>query len=85
MRAEGDTDQNTTNSHIIAARIIKRGGVITHHDINAVLAENGHSITEAELVELTNLTYDTYSMKSLKDAIATIKKLYPKMPKGQGQ
>jgi Ca2+-binding EF-hand superfamily protein len=84
-RAESDTNQSTTNSHIIAARIIKRGGLITHHDINAVLGQQGHTITEAELAELVAIPYNTYSFLNFKEIVAALKLLYPKMPKSKGQ
>lgn len=67
MRAETDNGQATTNPHLLAARIIKRGGPITHSDINAVLESQGFSITAEELEELKSLEKTSYSMSTLLD------------------
>jgi len=92
MRAEIDAGQDTTNPHIRAARIIKRKGPITHHDINAVLGLAGHTVTSSELLELKSLTYTEYSMRNLAgvfkiaSAYFAFNLIYPKNPKtGQGK
>jgi hypothetical protein len=65
MRAEKDTGQDSTNPHLLAARIIQRGGPITHHDINSVLAHQGHQITESELETLKSIPFTTYTLKDI--------------------
>lgn len=72
---EKDTGQKTDNPNIIAGRIIKRGGPVTHEDVNAVLASQGHSVTEQELEELKKLEYTLYSLLNV--IIDKLKLLYP--------
>lgn len=78
QRAEKDTGSETTNPHILAERIINRGGPITHNDINTVLENQGLSITEKELEELKAIKPVTYSLSDLQE----IKKQFPKDSKG---
>jgi hypothetical protein len=85
QRVEKDVGQDSSNPHIIAARIIARGGPITHLDINAVLASQGHSITAEELEELKSIPFNTFFFSVPELTIKTLKDLYPKMPKGEGQ
>lgn len=73
--SEADTGQVTDNPNIIASRIIKRGGPITHEDVNAVLASQGHSITKEELDTLINLEYTSYSLVDV--VIAKLKAMFP--------
>lgn len=61
-RFEKDDGQPTNNPHILAARIISRGGPITHNDINQVLRHQGIEITENELEELIAIPYKEYSL-----------------------
>lgn len=77
-RAEKDTGGETTNPHILAERIISRGGPITHKDINKVLEDQGISVTEKELEELISLQPETHSLSD----IEKVKTLYPKHSKG---
>lgn len=62
LRSETDQGQETDNPHLLAARIIKRGGPITHTDVNSVLAAQGLSVTEAELEELKSIPFTQYSL-----------------------
>lgn len=66
-QAGKDVGGNTDNPHIIAARILARGGPVTHSDINAVLARQDLSITAGELEELISLDYQSYDMNTLLD------------------
>ena len=85
MRAEKDTGQLTTNPHLLAARLIKQGGSITHHDINVVLASQGHSITADELAELKKVPYTVYKFPLVGPALLTFSQLYPnRLRFGQG-
>jgi hypothetical protein len=61
------------------------GRTVTHEDINAVLASQGHSITAAELDQLKSIEYNKYSFSAEELTISLLKDLYPQMPKGQGQ
>lgn len=76
-RAEQDTGGHSTNPHILAERIIIRGGPITHNDINSVLEDQGISITEDELEEMKAIQPETYSLSVLD----VIKGLFPKNDK----
>lgn len=64
QRAEEDKGQETTNPHLLAARIIKGGLPITHNEVNTVLGSQGISVTQEELEELTTLPYKEYSLTS---------------------
>ena len=74
--AEKDTSQDTNNPNIIAARIIKRGGEITHHDINAVLEHQGITITKQELQELKKLQYTEHKLTA--STMQDLRNAYPK-------
>lgn len=73
--SEKDTGQETNNPNILAARIIKRGGPVTHEDVNAVLASQGHSVTEQELEELKSIDFTPYSLTDI--IIKQLKSIYP--------
>lgn len=73
--SEKDTGQETDNPNILAARIIKRGGPVTHKDVNAVLASQGHSVTEQELDQLKNIDFTLYSLMDI--VIKQLKAMYP--------
>lgn len=77
-RAEQDTGGVSTNPHILAERIISRGGPITHNDINNVLEDQGISITQEELEEMKAIQPESYSLS----ALDIIKRLFPKNDKG---
>lgn len=73
--AEKDVGQETDNPNLLASRIIKRGGPITHEDVNRVIASQGHSITEEELEALKNIDFIPYSLSET--VINFLKSLYP--------
>lgn len=73
--AEEDEGQETTNPNILASRIIKRGGPITHEDVNSVISSQGYSITEEELEALKNVEFMLYSLSGM--VINFLKSLYP--------
>jgi hypothetical protein len=72
---EKDTGQETDNSNILAARIRKRGGPVTYHDVNTVLVSQGYSITKEELDALKAIPFKRYSL--LNTIIDQLKALYP--------
>lgn len=67
-------DKDDDNAHMIVKRIMKRGGPITHHDVNEVLKKASISITEEELNELKNIKPEEYSFTD----IAALKKKFNK-------
>lgn len=67
LRLETDQGQETNNPHLLAARIIRRGGPITHIDVNSVLAPQGISVTEAELNELKSIPFTKYELPVTQD------------------
>lgn len=62
-RFEKDRGQETENPNILAERIQKRGGPITHHDVNSVIKRQGLSVTEEELNELVALPFVEHSLE----------------------
>jgi len=87
QQAEKDTGQVSTNPHILAARIIARGGPITVQDVNSVLEANGKDpITENELEELKALFFDEYKLPLEGQQQQTFNSQFPvSCPKGKGE
>lgn len=52
---EVDRGQETNNPHIIAKRILAKGGIIDANKINSVLSQLGHKITQEELDKLSSI------------------------------
>lgn len=75
QRAEVDTGEETTNTHHLSARILKRGGPITHMDVNAV--QNAPGITEGELSNLLSIPYTEYPLTAVGVVSNAFRMLYP--------
>lgn len=70
---------------LIAARIIKRGGPVTANDVNAVLAQQKHTVTQAELDELCAIPYITFTFPLVGMMYAHFLSLFPsRVPTGMG-
>lgn len=76
LRAEKDTGQQTSNPHLLAARIIKEGNTITHCDVNSVLQQQGLLVTKEELDELVSIPFKEYSLDT--EGLKDVKKTYPR-------
>lgn len=76
LRAEKDSEEKTSNPHLLAARIIKSGHPITHKEVNTVLASQDISVTQDQLEELTTLPFEDYSLSP--DMIKDVVTAYPR-------
>ena len=87
QQAEKDLGQKSTNPHILAARIIARGGPITVEDVNAVLQANKKApITEQELEQLKALSYVEYKLPIVEPKLTQFTADYPKkVSQGKGK
>lgn len=73
------------NPFITAARIIARGGPITHEDVNAVLVNQGISITKEELEQLKAIPYSIFSLPLEGEALEAFNLKFPRRTAmGQG-
>lgn len=86
QRAEVDTGQETTNPNLLSARISQRGGPFGAHDINVVLAQQGHVITQGELEKLVSIHYTEYPLTATGVKTSAFLSLYPrKVPANNGR
>jgi hypothetical protein len=71
LRVEKDSGEETTNPHLLAARIIKSGQPITQKVVNTVLTSQDISVTQEQLDELTSLPFEDYSLNPdmIKDVV----------------